>query len=200
MQHTLFEEFNQELPLLELQQDFSDKYPPRTAVNAKNSDITLAIAVDFLSAGEILTKKLAYPRYLAVPFGIEDFSTVTSFLKLKSRNQSDPLVINIAGNGQYTFGARGISQQQVNKFVFKLLKEVLNSNISVKRIRSGGQTGADLAGLVAGVACGVPVLGYFPKGFKQKNQQGVTLIDQNPLDIQVTIEKMAQELVDEHKN
>ncbi|MDD4274779.1 MAG: putative molybdenum carrier protein [Desulfobacter postgatei] len=39
----------------------------------------------------------------------------------------------------------------------------------IKKIISGGQTGADIAGVDAGISCGVPYGGWLPKGRKTEN-------------------------------
>lgn len=39
----------------------------------------------------------------------------------------------------------------------------------IKRIISGGQTGADIAGIDAAMACGIPYGGWLPKGRKTEN-------------------------------
>lgn len=44
----------------------------------------------------------------------------------------------------------------------------LNLNAPLTII-SGGQTGADIAGLVAGRACGLPTTGWAPKGWRTEN-------------------------------
>lgn len=55
----------------------SPSYAPRTAVNAKTADATLAFAVDFNSAGERLTRRVAEGRYLAVPLSREPEAVLT---------------------------------------------------------------------------------------------------------------------------
>ena len=184
------------LPSLDLQEDVSEGYSRRTTLNAKSSDITLAFAVDFESAGERLTKKVAMPDYVPINFGEKDLSKVFNcFLAISQQsNKTDGLVINIAGNGQYRFIKQGISQDQVNLFVYKVLLYLISNKIPIKQIRTGGQTGADWAGLVAAVALEVPALGYFPKGFKQKNQEGVTLENQHKDSLISSILKQAQDL------
>jgi hypothetical protein len=43
---------------------------------------------------------------------------------------------------------------------------------SITKIVSGGQTGADIAGLVAAVALQIPAIGTLPHGFRQRDEQG----------------------------
>jgi hypothetical protein len=41
--------------------------------------------------------------------------------------------------------------------------------MTVKKIISGGQTGADIAGVDAAISCGIPYGGWLPKGRKTEN-------------------------------
>ncbi|WP_216361005.1 putative molybdenum carrier protein, partial [Comamonas thiooxydans] len=78
-------------------QSFS--YVPRTEENAKSADVTVAIAVDFNTAGERLTRRAAEPRYVAVPYGI-DVATAAEILSSFMREHS-ARTLNVAGNGIY---------------------------------------------------------------------------------------------------
>lgn len=55
--------------------------------------------------------------------------------------------------------------------MYTVLKALKNSSIT--KIISGGQTGVDYAGLVAGYSLGYAVCGTFPKGFRQRNEEGI---------------------------
>jgi len=156
-------------PAIELQEDASDSYVPRTKENAHRGDITLAIALDYDSAGERLTKKAAGPRYIAIPFNSQlepaQHQLIAFARKLRARS------INVAGNGLYTFKKFNVTQDAVNGYVYRLLAGVHREH-PIEHIRSGGQTGTDWAGLVAGIALGIPVTGLFPKGYRQRNASG----------------------------
>ncbi len=90
------------------------------------------------------------------------------------RNIIDPsqATINIAGNGIYTLHKHGLNQAYVNELVYNVLKIALKDG-TLKRIYTGGQTGVDLAGAVAGYALGIPTEVTLPKGFKQRFADGI---------------------------
>lgn len=81
-------------------------------------------------------------------------------------------VVNVAGNGIYHFKELGVTQEDINQYVYDILKPVAQ-HIELEKIVSGGQTGADIAGLVAAVALGVYAVGTYPKGFKMRYEKGV---------------------------
>jgi hypothetical protein len=158
------------LPALRLQAHKEYSYVPRTRENAHGADVTVAFAVDFTTAGERLTKREAGPRYIDIPFG-SDVSVAAASLAafLVQRNGS---TLNVAGNGIYTFAEHGVTQEHINAWVYEVLARVRRA-VKLTYIRSGGQTGADQAGLVAALALGVPALGHFPKSFRRRNSKGV---------------------------
>lgn len=156
-------------------QSFS--YVPRTEENAKSADVTVAIAVDFNTAGERLTRRAAEPRYVAVPYGI-DVATAAEILSSFMREHS-ARTLNVAGNGIYTFAEKGISQAEVNQWVFLMLRAA-HAKHSITAIRSGGQTGMDQAGLVAAIAAGIPALGLYPKNFRRRNEKGIEIYSTVP--------------------
>lgn len=80
--------------------------------------------------------------------------------------------INIAGNGIYTFNKYGITQQRINKLVYNFLKFINTGKWSIKQVRSGGQTGADEAGLVAGDKLGLETTSLCPKGWRFRTADG----------------------------
>lgn len=152
------------LPSLSLFEDGSSEYKPRTQQNAR-ADVTAAFAIDFESAGERLTRKAAGPRYIDIPFGedvSESAARLTAFWKSREAQ-----TLNVAGNGIYTWAQRGINQLVVNQWVYDVLK-LASQQVRMASIRSGGQTGSDIAGLVAGLALKVPAIGLYPKGFRMR--------------------------------
>lgn len=175
------------LPRLSLFEDSSPEYKPRTQQNAR-ADVTAAFAIDFESAGERLTHKAAGPRYIDIPFGedvSESASRLTAFWKSR-----EALTLNVAGNGIYTWAQHGISQLAVNQWIYDVLKLVAQQ-VRFTSIRSGGQTGSDLAGLVAGLALRVPAIGLYPKGFRMRGANKQEIYSDA-----VTIEKRLAEYVD----
>lgn len=45
----------------------------------------------------------------------------------------------------------------------------------IKKVISGGQTGADIAGLIAAKQCGIPIAGTAPKNFNTENGRNIEL-------------------------
>lgn len=86
--------------------------------------------------------------------------------------QYDIKTLNIAGNGIYTLLGYGWGQCKVNQFVYDVLRPV-TEHLLISSIMSGGQTGVDIAGLVAAYKLGIPCTGLFPKGFIMRDFTGV---------------------------
>lgn len=147
----------------------SSSYAPRTWHNAKSADLTIAIAIDYGTQGEILTKKAAGNKYLKLDWLDSPEKNAKILLSVMEKDNLESL--NIAGNGVYSFVKRDIGQEQVNKYVYELLSAV-HSNRQIKKIFTGGQTGVDIAGAIAGFALGVETEVTFPKGYKQRNSKG----------------------------
>lgn len=174
MQNDLFNEAPAApaMPPLTLRQHESSGYPKRTAENARGADVTVAFATDFTTAGEKLTKNMAGPRYVGIPYGSDVPTAVRILLQfMASRNGTS---LNIAGNGIYTLCKEGVSQHDANLWVLAVVKGVHARN-PLSFIRSGGQTGIDTAGLVAGLVLGIPVLGLYPFGFRQRLANGADI-------------------------
>lgn len=160
-----------------------NRYAVRTETNIKESDITIAFANNWSTAGEQVTEKFANENkkpYIRVnilktgilPVNIED--RINDIVKAITKLKKDEVTINIAGNGIYTLNIVGISQEQCNDFVYTVLHRVQDklkkSKSKVKlNIRSGGQTGADEAGIVAAMALKLPSKVHTTKKWKFKN-------------------------------
>lgn len=95
----------------------SELYPPRTEQNIKLSHLTIAIAVDFSSAGEKLTKKLAdkYGRPVVSISPLKPIArqadAVVRVINSIRLGLFEHVCINIAGNGIYRLTGT-LSQQQ----------------------------------------------------------------------------------------
>lgn len=156
---------------LTLTESSSADYGPRTRWNAAQAQVTCACAVDFTTGGEKLTSSAAgRGKYVALPLGLapeEAGRRLGAFLIEK-----DASVLNVAGNGIYTLAAHGWTQEKVNEWMFIMLSTA-HEIAPLYSLRSGGQTGADHAGLVAGVALGIKSEGHYPKGFKRRFADGV---------------------------
>lgn len=143
----------------------SPSYAPRTYYNARVSDLTIAIAVDFTTAGEKLTKKAAGGKYLHIAWGTSITDAAADILEVAFL--TNPKIINIAGNGIYTLSMHGIDQHTVNIYLYEILK-IVHSYSPIEKIVSGGQTGVDIAGIVAACALDISAEATLPKGFVQR--------------------------------
>jgi hypothetical protein len=161
-----------------LEENISDNYKVRTEENVRNSDLTLAIAIDFESFGEKITKELVIKndkKYIAVyPDGDPIEKAAKIVAKMNELNLPQKFILNIAGNGLSTMKGQ-VLQNDADEFTYILLKTIsqdpkLNSKIG--SIRTGGQTGFDEAGAKASVKLGFTTVVHMPKGFKMRNQDG----------------------------
>lgn len=168
-------------------------YPERTRLNASEADLTVAFAMDFTTAGERLTKKSASDRYLSI--NMRDDPVVASRALYAMVRQSGARKLNIAGNGIYTLVPMGWTQECVNQYVYTVLSKV-HEHLPFTHIRSGGQTGVDVAGIVAAKALGIDSLALLPMGYVQRDEQGVDK-KRNPDVIRFEIEKWADALYQE---
>ena len=169
-------------------------YGPRTKYNAENADITIAIAVDFNTAGERLTQKCAIGRFIAINPSSSPESAAERIIEFMTRKGA--VSINIAGNGIYSWERAGWSQERVNKYFYDTLA-LVHAARPIESIRSGGQTGADWAGLVAADALGIAGVGYFPKGYIQRNSSRVDF-NNTPATLRAQLEKETA-VLSEHK-
>jgi hypothetical protein len=132
--------------MIEISTTPSWRYNPRTIINAESSTLTLLFCVDKESAGTKLTK-----RYAKNYFVIDANNPVEiEFGKLIKKYPNEDVYdkLNIAGNGISTFEKYDITQSQLNYYVYSFLCMVY-ATFNITHIRSGGQTGADIAGISA---------------------------------------------------
>lgn len=164
------------------QEDNSSGYSARTKKNA-SADATIAIAIDFKSAGEILTKKMVLlqgKKY--IPLDGNNLSVTHERINkiVDMLNSVNAETLNIAGNGIYTMKGK-YTQQQIDDFTYELIKSVIESpNLltKIKMIRTGGQTGFDESGAKAGIKLGIQTLVLAPKGWKFRNINGKDISDE----------------------
>lgn len=150
-------------------------YPARTAHNVCSSDLTIALAVDFTTAGEVLTKKLCKENnkpYLPIKI-TDDFLDAERIEKVNAwlkNNAPNPAVINFAGNGIYTLPKN-------EEFYYEWVYRFFAAFKFKAKIISGGQTGIDEIVIVVanflGYACEVNA----PKGWMFKTKE-VTISDE----------------------
>lgn len=176
---------------LNVQAHLSASYAPRTYANADAADLTVAFAVDFNTAGERLTRKAAKERYIAIPFGGDTVEAARALYR--ALRQHDAHVLNIAGNGIYTLSHAGRDQSAVNAWVYAVLAKVA-AHWPLTFVRSGGQTGVDIAGVAAAHALGIEAMALLPKGYLQR---GTDKIDRQNTGFAIRgqIEGYARELI-----
>lgn len=122
-------------------------YASRTLTNAKEANLTIAFAADFKTGGEILTRNLvnAYGnKYLAVDIFKIDMVKLEE--NLRRLHIFDGYRLNIAGNGLYTLIDYLIAQEDIDKIVKEVLEDLFFIP-DILSVQTGGQTGADEAGI-----------------------------------------------------
>ena len=151
-------------------------YKVRTIKNA-SADATIAIATDFNSAGEKLTKQsVLFQHKKYIPIALTSLSISAELVNsvIEQLNSVKAKSLNIAGNGLYTF--KGIyTQDQIDDYVYELLNCILTSDKllnKIELIRTGGQTGADEAGAKAGIRLNISTIVLAPKGWKYRDING----------------------------
>ena len=163
-----------------LQEDSSSDYKNRTEVNVLGADVTFAIAIDFESHGEKLTKNLAqkYDKlYIPVsPSGStkEKADKIVDVINKRFLGKKNKISFNIAGNGLYTMKGK-MTQEECDKFTYELIRDIIyheKLNVRINKIRSGGQTGFDEAGIKAGLKLKIDTTAFYPKGFRIRDLEG----------------------------
>lgn len=145
-------------------------YARRTQYTAgEASDFTIAFATDFNTAGEKLTAKIAGKKYCAINIRDTHVNAAKQIVHAMRRVRKEVDILNIAGNGIYTFGMP--TQESLNWHLISVFK-ILEKTLPMCKIISGGQTGVDWAALVAASYLGIPCEGFFPKGFMQRDITG----------------------------
>lgn len=176
-------------------------YGQRTDENAAWSDVTLALARDFNTAGEKRTARAAGNKLIQSELPIAPASDITGdqptpedipFLHLNGPSSYNPeslaentlnewkqkklpttdIKLNIAGNGIYSLRGNNVTQEDLNEYVTRFIKYLLDNGVTIKEIRSGGQTGIDEAGIIAAQKLGIPCSIHAPRGFLMRNETG----------------------------
>ena len=169
----------------------SDKkgYPARTEENVKKAAVTLQLAGDLNTAGEKLTTRLIKKHKkgrVVVNLGLKDVDTVENIAQkiargLKRRKGNS---LNIAGNGIYTLKdyvnpltGNLFTQKSANEYLYKIIKRASELH-PIKSIRSGGQSGIDEAGVIAGAQVGIRSSVLLPKDYIYRDIFNQTISDQ----------------------
>lgn len=157
----------------------NNSYPSRTRENANWSDITIALAQDFNTAGEKLTKNAAGNKYVSSILAAEsnDASEIAENLynQIRTKGKTDNLKINIAGNGIYSMKQ---SQSYYNDLMTQILKKLQDKGVTISEIRSGGQTGIDEAGIIAAQRLGIPNEVHSTANFMFRDKSGKDISDE----------------------
>ena len=151
----------------------SKNYADRTKANAEWSDITMALAEDFNTAGEKLTKTVAGNKYVSANIS-NDVSTIVNniYNQLISKGKIKDIKLNIAGNGIYSLKD---TQSQYDTKLIDIIKGLQAKGVTISEIRSGGQTGIDEAGAKAGQFLNIKTTITSTSDFKFRNKQGVDI-------------------------
>lgn len=159
---------------MKIEEHFSTGYRLRTEHNANSADITVAVAVDFTTAGERLTKSVSVARgdERYMPFYFHEQPVIAARKMYAHMKKHGFRSINIAGNGIYTLSDHGIDQEQANAWLYHFLKP-LHEHLKLTHTVSGGQSGIDLAGGVASELLDIPCTMTLPRHFKQRWEDGV---------------------------
>jgi hypothetical protein len=159
---------------IDFQEEQTSGYRNRTVKNA-SADATIALAINFNSAGETLTKSSVLAqgkKYIAVNMNNSDLVDVDNIVS--ELNLVNAKTLNIAGNGIYTMKGEW-TQKQVDDYTYELLKDIINHpdlKNKIVAIRTGGQTGFDEAGAKAGIKLGIPTTILAPKGWTFRDITG----------------------------
>ena len=178
--------------MLSIVEHKSSSYGPRTFHNAKSADWTVAFAVDFTTGGEKLTHRAAGEKYLALPLRGSPLVNARELYKVIYLNNVK--ILNVAGNGIYTCAQYGTYQASINQHVYETIRKV-HEHLPIGKIVSGGQTGVDLAGGVAGYKLGIDVVMTLPAGFRQRNERKVEIY-QTEEDVRRQVIEGAAQLLD----
>ena len=168
--------------LIKFEEDPSSGYKARTRRNA-SADATIAIAVDFNTFGERLTKtqvKGQGNQYIPINAKILKITPERVDKIVDMLNSVNAKTLNIAGNGIYTMKGK-YTQAEVDTFTYNLLKAVINHpklKNKIELVRTGGQTGFDEAGAKAGERLGIPTRVVAPKRWKFRPESGRDISDE----------------------
>jgi len=159
-----------------------DGYPARTAVNIAESDCTIIFAIDSNTPGEKLTAKIIKSQkkpslVIKLNDKLDNLEEIKKNVAEFISNLNKKLIVNIAGNSINRFPKKifadpakhGISQDMINEFVTLALKD---SREYIAKIQSGGQTGVDQAGIIAGIQLGIPTKVNAPKNWLFRDRNG----------------------------
>ena len=168
-----------------IMEDSARNYGHRTWANAAWSDITLALATDFSSPGEITTRRAAGDKYLRYQLdrtlkrlitfkkdGEREAMKIARMIRNHTRYKEDGIRLNIAGNGLVTLLKSGVDTQTVASFLSIVFSACQNEGVKILEVRSGGQSGVDEAGIIAAQRNKMKCSILAPKGFRWRDKKG----------------------------
>lgn len=154
----------------------SGGYAQRTRENADAADLTFAFAADFSTAGEMATAKAAKGKIfqIGIDSSLDDAATAARdvFDGMTEQERSSVLTVNIAGNGINTLADHSITQDGINGYVTTFLDTLRGCGVHIGKVLSGGQTGADEAGIIAATSLGIPAEVHAPKWWAMRTADG----------------------------
>ena len=169
--------------MIKFYEDTSNGYTSRTRKNVLASDITIAFAVNENTGGETQTAGFANSANIPffsfkidqkdhtikkTPFNLAQIEAIVEECESGMSEHKVP-VINVAGNGIQRFIQCGMTQERVDELVYNFLKYLAKDRRCNFKVRSGGQSGADEAGLKAGDKLGLDTICLAPKGWRFKD-------------------------------
>lgn len=168
-----------------IMEDSARNYAHRTWANAAWSDITLALATDFSSPGEITTRRAAGDKYLRYQLtrNLKRLTTFNQEGKKAARKiartirehtcyKEDGIRLNIAGNGLVTLLKSGVDTRTVAAFIGIIFSACKEEGVKILEVRSGGQSGVDEAGIIAAQRNKMQCSILAPKGFRWRDKKG----------------------------
>ncbi len=120
------------------------------------------------SSGKECTRKFAKEFYEVILPSLETVPLVADALQAYSLP-----ILNIAGNRLSKFD--WVPQSLLNVWVLNYVEAVAKEVRGELHIVSGGQTGADWAGIVAAAKLELPCVATFPKNWRQENAETQSL-------------------------
>lgn len=174
----------------------SGSYMVRTRHNATTSDFTVACALDFTTAGERHTKKMAGEKYLSLELNRPAIECARELYRHLVKHKAK--VLNLAGNGMHVLHKKNVTQRQVNVWVHDLLV-LIHAHYSLQSLKSGGQTGVDIAAAVVGPYLNIPTEINFPLGYMQRNKSGLDFM-QSQEEVMQSLTEMRADLIQDLKS
>jgi hypothetical protein len=179
--------------------DANTGYRQRTIRNATESDVTVSVSRDRMTDGEKLTrssvararKPMVEMDHESATFEADVENLVNRLNQVSAAKNNEPIVINAAGNGVHTLR---VNQDVADLYAMRIFDAVLNSpnrQFEIAQVRSGGQTGYDIAFIKAALANDIPVKIHAARG---RGTGGFLLRRRNGRDAELSLEEYLDEL------